>query len=50
MRYHYKEVLADIADSTLIDDLLSQVYGAKGTFRKLQNIGDLIRNSNYALS
>lgn len=50
VRYHYKEILADISESTLLDDLLSQVYGTKGTFRKLQNIGSLIRNSNYALS
>ena len=50
LRYHYKEILADLADSNLIDDLLSQLYGQEGTFDKLsKNLGNKIRNSNYAL-
>lgn len=51
VRYHYKEILADLADSDLLADLLGQVYGVTGTFDKLsKNLGDTIRKSNYALS
>ena len=51
VRSHYREILADIADSNLLDDLLSQVYGVKGSFPKLSNnLGDTIRKSNYGLS
>ena len=51
VRSHYREILADIADSNLLDDLLSQVYGVKGSFPKLSNnLGDIIRKSNYGLS
>lgn len=51
VRSHYREILADLADSNLLDDLLSQVYGVKGTFPKLSTgLGDIIRKSNYGLS
>ena len=51
VRSHYREILADITDSSLLDDLLSQVYGVKGSFPKLSNnLGDIIRKSNYGLS
>ena len=51
VRFHYKEILADLADSDLLADLLSQVYGQPGTFDKLsKGLGDVIRKSNYALS
>lgn len=51
VRSHYREILADIADSNLLDDLLSQVYGTKGSFPKLSNnLGEVIRKSNYGLS
>lgn len=51
MRYWYKEILAELADSNVLDDLLSQVYGMPGHFNKLSsNLGDLIRDSNYALT
>ena len=50
VRWHYKEILADIADSNLLDDLLSQLHGVPGSFNKLSfNLGNQIRNSNYAL-
>lgn len=50
MRWHYKEILADIADSNVLDDLLSQLYGEPGQFIKLSsNLGDKIRGSAYAL-
>lgn len=50
VRYHYKEIMAEIADSNLLDDLLSQITKTNYSFPKLSsNLGDLIRNSNYAL-
>ena len=50
VRWNYKEILADLADSYLLDDLLSQIHGCQGTFNKLSNnLGDVIRNSNYGL-
>lgn len=51
VRQQYINVLADMAESNLLDDLLSQLYGKPGKFNKLStNLGTLIRNSNYALS
>lgn len=51
VRFHYKEILAEIADSNVLDDLLSQIYGEPGSFNKLSfNLGDYIRKSNYALT
>ena len=50
VRWNYKEILADIADSNVLDDLLTQIHGFPGSFPKLSfNLGDLIRNSSYAL-
>lgn len=51
LRQHYINVLAELADSDLLSDILSQIHGKKGTFRKLStNLSTLIRASNYALS
>lgn len=51
VRQHYIDIMAEIADSNVLDDLLSQVYGTPGHFQKLSNsLGQLIRGSNYALS
>lgn len=51
LRQQYINVMADLADSNLLDDLLSQIHKFKGTFQKLStNLGQLIRGSNYALS
>lgn len=50
VRYHYKVILAEIADSNLVDDLLSQIHGYHGTFPKRSfNLADKIRSSEYAL-
>lgn len=50
VRWHYKEILADIADSNVLDDLLTQIYGTPGSFDKLSfNLAAQIRESNYAL-
>lgn len=51
LRQQYINILADLAESNVLDDLLSQLYGKPGNFKKLStNLGALIRNSNYALS
>ena len=50
VRWQYRELLAEIADSDVLDDLLSQITGVPGTFNKLSfNLPDQIRKSNYAL-
>ena len=50
VRWQYKEILAELADSNLLDDLLSQIMGVPGTFQKLSfNLSAQIRNSNYGL-
>lgn len=51
LRQHYIDIFAELAESNLLDDLLSQIHGTPGTFTKLSNnLGDLIRGSNYGLS
>lgn len=51
LRQQYINVFAELAESRLLDDILSQIHGIPGTFVKLsQDLGDHIRNSNYALS
>ena len=51
LRQQYINILADLADSNVIGDILGQLHGRKITYKKLSNnLGDLIRNSNYALS
>lgn len=51
VRWQYKEIMAELAESNLLDDLLSQIHGEPGTFSKLStNLGELVRGSNYALS
>lgn len=50
LRQQYINVMADLAESNVLDDLLSQLYGTPGNFTKLSsNLGELIRKSNYAL-
>lgn len=51
LRYWYKEILSEIAESTLLNHLLTQIYGEECTFKKINpNLASLIRNSNYGLS
>ena len=50
VRYNYKEILAEIADSEVLSDLMSQIHGRQGMCTKINlQLGDLIRQSNYAL-
>lgn len=51
VRFHYKEIMAELAESNILADLLSQIHGVPGNYPKLSNnLGDLIRGSNYSLS
>ena len=52
LRYHYREILAELADSTLLADLLSQLHGITGgKVTKLStDLSKYIRKSNYSLS
>jgi len=51
LRQTYINVLAEIAESDLVDDLLGQLYRTPLKYKKLSsNLGELIRKSNYALS
>lgn len=50
VRYHYKEVMAELAESTILEFIVSQIVGQKVTYiKKSNNLGDLIRNSNYSI-
>lgn len=50
LRFHYKEILAELSDSTVIDDICNQIYGDEDTIEKGDSISQYIRNSNYGLS
>lgn len=50
LRYHYKEIMADLADSEILSDIFNKVTGVTGTYNKLStDLGKKIRNSNYGL-
>ncbi|SUA63376.1 DNA-dependent RNA polymerase [Oligella urethralis] len=52
MRMHYRNILADIAESNLLQDLLSQLFHTPMAIDKPEyedNFADLVRNSNYGL-
>ena len=50
VRYWYKEILAELAESTTLAYLLSQLYQEDIKFKPLNpNLGAVIRNSNYGL-
>lgn len=51
VRHWYKEILAELAESEILADILSQLHGVQGSYPKLsKDLPQLIRNSNYALS
>lgn len=50
LRFQYKEILADLAESEVLLDLLVQLFGRNGSVPKYsQDLPDLIRQSNYAI-
>ena len=51
LRQHYIDIFAGMADSTMLDDILSQLHGTPGIFpKKSTNLAAKIRGCNYALS
>ena len=51
LRQQYINIFAELAESNILSDILSQIHGCKGAFPKLStNLGEIIRGSNYALS
>jgi hypothetical protein len=51
LRQQYANILADLADSNILSDILSQIHGTQGTYPKVtKDLSKYIRNSNYALS
>lgn len=52
LRKHYNNVLADLSDSTILDDICSQLYQQEGRVQKCtdESISYLIRNANYGLT
>lgn len=53
MRRVYADILGDLVDSTLVDDLLNQVYQDDKVMQKLGDVKELakiVRQSNYGLS
>lgn len=51
LRQHYINIFAELAESTTLDMILSGIYGKQGKYEKLSDdLGDLIRQSNYALT
>ena len=51
VRQTYIDIMAEIAESTMIEAILSEIAGAPVTIIKFShNLGDLIRQGNYALS
>lgn len=51
LRQHYIDIFAELADSVLLDDILTQVRNKPTTIPKRDaGVSSLIRQSNYALS
>lgn len=48
MRYWYKEIMAELAESDMINFLTKQL-GITAHFEKYGDIAELIRQSNYGL-
>ena len=50
VRYWYKEILADYADSNIIEGILEEIHGHPVQIQKGSSVSQYIRNSNYALA
>lgn len=50
LRQQYINIFAEMAESTILDDIMSQLHGVSGTYSKLTpNLSEKIRQSNYAI-
>ena len=51
LRNHYRNILADLADGDYLSHVFSEIHGREGQYlKRSDDLGDLIRKSNYALS
>lgn len=51
VRMHYREILAQLADSEILTSILCQIHNINAKYTKLStNLSTFIRKSNYALS
>ena len=50
VRYHYKEIMAELAESNILQFIVSQIVKQQVKFiKKSNNLANLIRESNYAI-
>ena len=50
LRKHYKNILADLAESEILNDIVNQITGRPSSIaKKSYTLGEKIRKSNYAL-
>ena len=51
VRHHYANIVADLADSNILQDILREITGDEVVVQKLSNnLGDIIREADYMLS
>lgn len=51
VRHHYANIVADLADSNILQDILKEITGDEIVVQKLSNnLGDIIREADYLLS
>lgn len=50
LRAHYRDVFIELANSEVLSDILSQIHGVAGTYRKLStDLSEKIATANYAI-
>lgn len=50
VRYWYKEIMAELAESNILQFIVSQIVGKQVTYtKKSNNLAEKIRNSNYGI-
>lgn len=50
LRYWYKEILAELAESTTLAHILTQLWHKPISFKPLDKLGESIRQSNYGIN
>jgi len=50
IRFHYKEILAELADSEVLNDILQQIKPQPKYRKRSLNLSEKIRQSNYTLT
>ena len=50
VRYHYKEIMAELAESNILQFIVSQIVGQQVHYvKKSTQLANMIRNSNYSI-